>query len=160
MYYCGAPTCADDILLLSSNPFELQSQLDVVLSFSQQQRYIINPTKTTISVCPGSRSKLPNLSSWSLGNDSIEATDVFTHLGIDRYTQGNSDQLIQCRIQLARRTCYSLMGSGFHGTNGVSPTTALKLYTTYVLPRMLHCLEALVLNTTQTNSLNCSTATA
>jgi hypothetical protein len=32
----------------------------------------------------------------------------------------------------ARRTIYSLTGTGLHGTNGLPPTTCIKLFNTYV----------------------------
>ena len=45
------------------------------------------------------------------------------------------------------------MGAGLHGTNGLPPNACLKLYTTYVLPRLMFGLEALVITKAQTQKL-------
>jgi hypothetical protein len=34
-----------------------------------------------------------------------------------------------------------------HGTNGLPPTTCIKLFNTYVLPRLLYGLETFILKT-------------
>ena len=57
------------------------------------------------------------------------------------------------RIKPARRTKYSLMNSGYHGTNGLSPMTSFQTYKTYVLPRLLYGLEILPLNKTHVATL-------
>ena len=47
---------------------------------------------------------------------------------------------------MARRTKYSLMSSGLHGTNGIDPITGYNIYRTYVLPQLLNGLETLPIN--------------
>ena len=49
-FFCGSPTCADDVMLLSDSSVDLQTQLSMVSLYSQKERYIVNPTKTTIYV--------------------------------------------------------------------------------------------------------------
>ena len=44
-----------------------------------------------------------------------------------------------------KNSTYSLTGTGFHGTNWLPPTTCMKLFITYVLPRLLYGLETFVL---------------
>ena len=44
-------------------------------------------------------------------------------------------------IQKARRTVYSLMGSGLHGENGLDPETSTHLLQTYVLPVLVYGME-------------------
>ena len=81
-------------------------------------------------------------------------SDVLTHLGIDRHAgSSTSDDFIEARISLARRTAYSLMGTGFHGVNGVSPQYSIPVYMTYVLPRMLYGLDAITLKEKHVKSL-------
>ena len=46
---------------------------------------------------------------------------------------------------LGRRSAYALMGSGFHGMNGISPAISIHIYRTYVLPRVLYGLEGTIL---------------
>ena len=81
-------------------------------------------------------------------------TDQATHLGIARVTNSASpDPVIEDRISLARRTAYSLMGTGFHGNNGISPQYSVRIYMTYVIPRLMHGLEAVTLKSKHITSL-------
>ena len=44
--FTGCPTCADDIILLSSTEEEMQSMLDTSKIYSDNHRYKIHPTKS------------------------------------------------------------------------------------------------------------------
>jgi hypothetical protein len=39
--FCGVPTVADDVTLVSFDPFELQTMLDTQMSHANKLRYII-----------------------------------------------------------------------------------------------------------------------
>jgi hypothetical protein len=67
------------------------------------------------------------------------------HLGIQRAADTTNTTTIQERISTGRRTVYALMGAGLHGLNGANVSTVKKLINTYVLPAVLHGLEALIL---------------
>lgn len=47
-YYCGAPTCADDVLLISSSNYDLQAMLTTVFQYSARNHYIKHPEKSQI----------------------------------------------------------------------------------------------------------------
>ena len=130
-FHCGSLTCADDVMLLSDTSKDLQAQLNITTDYARRQRYQVNPTKTTISEYPDKRRTTHEHPSW---DSDVTPTDQFTHLGIIR-TAGkfSPDAIIDARIQLARRTRYSLMGAGLHGSNGISPVVAWSMYATYVL---------------------------
>ena len=49
-------------------------------------------------------------------NDKIKNSNSATHLGIVRNVDGKPD--IDEKINLSRKTAYSLMGVGFHGGGG------------------------------------------
>ena len=67
-FFCGSPTCADDVMLLADSSVDLQTQLSIVSLYSQKERYIVNPTKTTISVYGTTRtSETSTSASWNLG---------------------------------------------------------------------------------------------
>lgn len=55
-----------------------------------------------------------------------------THMGILRTSKNQEMLNVEANIQKARRTVFSLMGSGLHGENGQDPETALSLLQTYV----------------------------
>ena len=60
---------------------------------------------------------------------------------------------IKKKISLARRTLYSLVKTGVHGSNGLNPKTSYKIYQVYVISRLLYGLEVLPINTTQMRQL-------
>ena len=51
---------------------------------------------------------------------------------------------VEENIKKARRTVYSVMGSGLHGRTGVDPETAIIIFRTYVLPVLTYGLEVLL----------------
>ena len=80
-----------------------------------------------------------------LNDKEVIPTESLTHLGIDRYANDPSpDASIDDRLCLGRRSAYALMGSGFHGMNGISPAISIHIYRTYVLPRVLYGLEGTI----------------
>ncbi len=46
--HCAAPTCADDITLMSTDPDELQLLLDMSHDYSCMEQYTLQPTKSVI----------------------------------------------------------------------------------------------------------------
>ena len=44
-------------------------------------------------------------------------------------------------IKKARHTAYSLMSAGFHGNNGLDPSTSIHILKTYVIPTITYGLE-------------------
>ena len=139
--YLGAPTCADDVILLADNIVDLQSQLNVVEDYASRERYIIHPDKSkliTYGTC--------NPSTASLNGKDITPDNMLIHLGIERHANvQHSEAFFDARISLARRTSYSLMGTGFHGNNGISPAFTIPIYRTYVIPRLMYGLEAITI---------------
>ena len=51
---------------------------------------------------------------------------------------------INKNVAKARRTCYSLLSAGLHGSNGLDPVTSLHLIKTFVIPTLLYSLEMLL----------------
>ena len=146
--YCGAPTCADDVALLSSNPEELQVMLNILQRYANQHQYTIHPTKSKI-IHYNKSSKNPEPYSWNMSGKEISASEETVHLGIKRTTRKECDINIEDRIKSARRTKYALMNSGLHGTNGLNPKISVTIYKSYVLPRLLYGLEVLTLTKAQ-----------
>ena len=75
------------------------------------------------------------------------------HLGLPRAGKKESEMNIKDRLSLARRTSYSLINTGLHGTNGSNPKTSYAIYRTYVIPRLSYGLEITSLNKTQIKEL-------
>lgn len=150
--FIGNPTCADDVALLASSPEELQLMLWEAVRYARKYRYKIHPTKTHISVI--SNLKTEKDSTWKLGEISIKLSDSSVHLGMTRAGKKESSINVNERISSARRTSYSLMNTGLHGSNGLNPMTSYIIYKAYVLPRLLYGLEVLKLTKGQIEQLS------
>jgi hypothetical protein len=70
-----------------------------------------------------------------MGNITMPEVEQATHLGIIRTTtiKHNIQTNVDENITKARRSAYSLFGSGFHGHNGLDPESLLHIYKTPVL---------------------------
>ena len=152
--YLGTPTCADDVLLLSNHPPELQAMLDVSSTYSEEHHYEIHPIKTTSTILYKPRKATPEIEnlSWKLKDKDIPAQGEFTHLGLE-WTAGKAHPNIDKSISAARRTTYALFGTGLHGRNGLDPVTSMKIVQLYILPRLVHGLDAAVLPRSQIEKL-------
>ena len=74
-----------------------------------------------------------------LNNDPIPVSDSTTHLGLKRELGECTD--IDRKIELGRRTAYSLLGAGIHGFNGLKQDNKAHIWNTFVVPRILYGLE-------------------
>ena len=83
--YCGAPTYADDMSLVTHSPSDLQAMLDIVTQYAFKWEYSINPSKSQIIIVsnkPSIRSQFSTAFSWSVCSKSIPIVESTTHLGI------------------------------------------------------------------------------
>ena len=69
-----------------------------------------------------------------------------TYIGIHKSDHDSAKLSVNENIKKARRTTYSLMGSGFHGRNGLDWETIISLIKTYVLPVLTYGLEIVLLS--------------
>ena len=137
--FVGCPTVADDIALVGSSETDLQLMLNLTNSFANRERYIIHTDKSTVLIKISSKTPKAKISDWKLGDKEIAISESATHLGLIRSSSTSEIKLnIEDRISCARRTLYSLTGTGVHGTNGLPPTTCLNIFKIYVLPRLLY----------------------
>ena len=143
-YYVGTPTCADDVLLLSSVPHELQAMLSVSKEYSNEHLYELHAGKSGVSHQVKASKSTPNYE-WYLGDDPIKEVSSFTHLGLE-WRPGKHSPDVSRLIQSASSMAYQMLGAGLHGHNGLDAGASLKTVTTYVIPRLLHGLDAVVLS--------------
>ncbi|XP_063431703.1 uncharacterized protein LOC134714391 [Mytilus trossulus] len=145
--YAGCPTCADDIVLLSYDHTEMQEMLDTVYTYAGDHKFQIHPVKSNTIIKNITKQKSENfhnnLDSLKLGQNDIDINSDTTDLSLKRTTSDDSKINVDERITLARRTLYSLIKSGVHGTNGLNPRTSVKIYQIYVIPRLLYGLETI-----------------
>ena len=89
-------------------------------------------------------SQYPDDEAWTLGDKEMPVVDNTTHMGILRTSTNQELNAVEHNIQKAKRTAYSLMGTGLHGENFADPETAMSLLNTYVFPVLLYGLEIIV----------------
>ncbi|CAC5357508.1 unnamed protein product [Mytilus coruscus] len=147
--YVGCPTCANDVAFISNCEQELQCMLSVTNHHANQSRVTINSSKTKTVILNKPKSINRSDLQWTLGKNYIYPSEDTTHLGLIRAEIKENDVNIEARISIARRTLYSLMNTGLHGTNGLNPQTSYKIYQSYVIPRLLYGMEILPLNQKQ-----------
>jgi hypothetical protein len=120
----------------------MQTMLNIVSRYAKEHHYLIHPVKTQLVDC----SKTPSNYDWVMNDNKLKITNQSEHLGVIRADKKETKANIETNIQTARRTKYALMGSGFHGTNGLHPQISYKIYKTYVIPKLIYGLEILPLN--------------
>ncbi|CAC5399384.1 unnamed protein product [Mytilus coruscus] len=99
--YCGISTVADDVTLISNNPYEMQAMLNVLSDYANKHRYIISSQKSCTLQYGSKTEHLFTLNGQPLQN-SIKAT----HLGIDHDVNSKYGvkDCVPSRIQTARKT--------------------------------------------------------
>ena len=125
--YVGSPTCADDMALLTDNHEDMQIMLNTSLRNSKQDRVTIHPTKTNDVVLSKGKTVEKNLK-WELENNIVTPTEQTKHLGIIRSEIKENEINIEDRLTLARRTVYSLINTGVHGSNGINPIVSCTIF--------------------------------
>ena len=153
--YIGTPSCADDVLLLSTINQELQGMLGVSGSYSIVHGYEIHPVKSSVTPLHQPR-KLSSIAlencQWTINGVPASTTQSFTHLGLE-WIKGKTTPDIERHISSARATAYALLGVGLHGHDGLDAGAARDLIRAYITPRLLYGLEACVLTATQIQKL-------
>ncbi len=121
--FMGAPTCADDMLHLTTGDDRLQAMLANSDQFSDQRRYIIHPIKseTTPSGQPANV---------SLKDKQLPQVDSVKHLSLSWNPKSNS-KAIEERLKCGKRSLYSMIPAGLHGESRLSPPVANKLLHLY-----------------------------
>ena len=78
-----------------------------------------------------------------MAGDTISNDSKTTHHGIHREVKDK--QNIEEKINVGRKTAYSIMGAGFHSGNGLKVCLNVFLWSTFIVPRITYGLEVLTL---------------
>ena len=137
-FYCGAPTCADDVAVLGGR-MHAQCIVYIVRGYCSGHRYCIHPKKS--EEVPLNKDDKDSQCDIKFGDESIPKVQSTVQPGIHRHSSGRPD--IMQKVQLGRRTMYSLMGAGVYGGSGLNPVVSAHLWKIYVIPRVIYGLEVL-----------------
>ena len=141
---CCAPTCADDLAILSNCPYETQILIDMAFDFSKREAYLLQPAKSCVIQSKSRHHEKVNENFWNLGNSVLPTSNKATHIGICRTDDDSCKATIDENLKKARRTLYSLMGVGLYGENGLDPQTSMSIMNTYIIPIMFYGLEIVI----------------
>jgi hypothetical protein len=153
--YVGTPTVADDVLLISDSPLDLQLMMQQADLYSCRERYQLHPEKSSIVQFSRSRSIHPF--KWNLAGKDMAPVECATHLGISHQGAQVGEhvhaQWIRDKLKQTRGTVYSMIDIGLHGRNGLNAYTCVRIYEAYALPKLLYGLEVMDINTGQMSAL-------
>ena len=135
-------TVADDLAVMSRSYGAQQIKIWDVDDNTCRERFCVNPGKSSTLCYPFDRKSSSESTDIFMVDDKI-SNDQSTHLGIHRDI--SDKPCIEEKITLGRKTAYSLMGAGFHSGNGLKVSLNGFIWSTYVLPRVVYGLEALIL---------------
>ena len=134
-------TVADDLAVLARRYFDMQVILWDVGDNTNRERYCVNPSKCScLSYNASKNQHKPEL---TMAGKNIKCEDCTVHLGISRQVKEKVN--IEEKINLGRKTAYSLMGAGFHSANGLKTCLNGYLWSTFIVPRLVYGLEILSL---------------
>jgi hypothetical protein len=119
----------------------MQEMLDIVLDYAGDHRFQIHPVKSNAIIKTVGKRKIDRVAEkqneLKLGDNTLHFKSETPHLGLTRSSSDENRINIEERIALARRTLYSLIKTGVHGTNGLNPRTSCTIYQVYMIPRLL-----------------------
>ena len=127
--------------------------MDIVEFYKNRERYGIQTTKSSSLPLHLSTESKKNSTDTCVTLDGEQIPSVLetVHLGIDRNTRSLVD--IKKKLQLGRRSLYSLVGTGAYGNSGLNPSVSFHIWKTFALPRMLYGLEVSNLRRSDTMQL-------
>jgi hypothetical protein len=143
---CPASACADDIAINNTNLEEAQILLNMVYDYNCKEHYKLQPQKSVVIDMSSQKKRgksTPN--QLQLDGTNLQNVEKTAHLGIQRSKTDKDtiENTVNENITKARRTAYSPMSAGFHGNNGLDPSTCIHIMKTYVIPTLLYGLEVI-----------------
>ncbi|CAC5358344.1 unnamed protein product [Mytilus coruscus] len=92
--YCGIPTVADDVTLITTDPYELQTMLDIQSRYANKNRYEISEQKSVVLAINDTSE-----CTWHLNGKTMTTPTSSTHLGIERDNMSNSGTKLVAKKQ-------------------------------------------------------------
>ena len=146
---------ADDILIMSDDQNKMQCLLDLAASCGKMYRieYGASKTNITISGSETDRNYFKEVSPWQMNGDTVKVADDNEHLGLIISGSKQVEKNIDMKIQKARKSLFSLLGTGFAYKCTLSPSLKLYLYRTYTSPILRSGLSAMTIRNSQMEPL-------
>ena len=149
----GAIMVADDLMLASNTKTGIQNLVTEAELDASREQFSFSKTKTKSIIIGPKKIIQTATADVKLYGSTLETTKEETHLGITRTNDQSNTKTIEKRKSTARRTSFSLMGARLHGLVGVGPEVGKHIYQTYITPKLLHGLEAIILTNPEIKEL-------
>jgi hypothetical protein len=129
---CCATACADDISINCVKSNEAEILLNMAYEYSLNEHYKLQPQKSVVIQMENKRKKVNNPAEFDMNGTILSNVPIATHLGMKRAktVKETLEHTVNENIQKAR-TAYSLLSVGFHGNNGLDPSTSIHILKTY-----------------------------
>ena len=139
--YFTAPTQADDLLLNFLTKSGLQRLIHICHQYSLKWRFFYKNNKCVVIIYIDKpfRAGRPVIS-WTFGEGEILQSTQHKHLGVVQTQSLRQPVDISAILRTLRGTFLSLTTCGLH-PNGINPISAMKLYTSVILPKALYSCE-------------------
>ena len=144
-------TVTENVALLAEDYPDTQVMVWDADNNARQERYCIHLTKSHTLQFVSRAKKRETEPDIFMAGERVDTPDTTVQMGIVRNTNGRAD--IDGKISLGRKTAYSLMGAGLHGGGRLKATLDGHIWSTFVIPRLLYGLEALLLKQKDIDSL-------
>ena len=143
---CCATACADDISINCVNSEDAQILLNMGYGYSLNEHYKLQPQKSVVIQMENKRRRINNPVKFNIDNTTLSNVPIATHLGMKRAksVEKTIEHTVNENIQKVRRTAYSLLSAGFHGNNGLDPSTSMHILKAYIIPTLMYSLEVLL----------------
>ena len=139
---------ADDEVLISTDPAELQMLLDIAYQHSRLWRYRYSAAKSKV-VLYGTRRVNHT---WKLGSEILQTVDQYTHLGIIMSPKLTARKRIEAGMNNARRALYARCDTGLN-ISRKSPLSLYAIWKTYAEPCLVYGLAVTRLTATDARYL-------
>ena len=143
---------ADDVVLLSNEPYALQGLIELTEYYCKKYHVILTTEKTKLQMfsnnpVKGEASFTPS-SPIMIGGESIKYVDEAEHVGVLRSTMGNLPHIMS-RLVAYRKAMFTLLPAGMALANRASPAVTLRIHRIYCLPVLLSGLGSLILKASE-----------
>ena len=128
---------ADDMVLFSNSPDELQILLNRLYSYSTYWGLNVNTSKTKICIFEKQRQNIDRI--WKYNNEDLEIVDAFCYLGVKLYYTGNLEMTTKTLSVQAARAANNLLALFKRLSFDVK--TKLALFDSLVTPIILYGAE-------------------
>ena len=121
------------------------------------EQYKLQPQKSVVIQMESKKKSRLNPIELKMKDTILSNVETATHLGVKRSKTDKKTIMntVDENMKKARRTAYGLMSAGFHGNNGLDPSTSIHILKTYVIPTITYGLEVLIPDKKNITRLDC-----